>query len=259
MTNEAKSHEVQPEDLTLYALGALEGAELDRIHKHVDTCAPCRSEVQRINADMGVYAMAAAAESGPPARAKQRLMAEISRNLPVTERRSKSVWNFGFRAALALLLLAALLIGWKSDRSLREENARLKEQLAQVQAESAQARAIAETIKSPDAMRVTLVAVNAKPQPMAHIICSTGQGRVFLIANNLAPLGPGKMYELWVLPKSGKPMPAGMFQADAAWNAQMLHSGLPKGMEPKGFAITIEPEQGSLAPTSTPILMGTTS
>jgi len=260
MSNESNSHEVHPhevhlDDLTLYALGALEATELARVGKHVEDCAACRQEVQRLRADMGAYAMASVDEAVPPDSAKRRLMSEIVRTTPKPQASSWR-WSFAFRAAVALILLVAVLLEWNQVQSLRKANKDLQHQLAQLQSDSAQARAIAETIKAPDAMKLTLVAANAKLQPMAHVFCSTQQGRVFLIANDLAPLGKGKMYELWLLPKSGAPVPAGMFQSDPDWNAHMMHSGLPRGMEAKGFAITIEPEEGSLAPTSTPILVG---
>lgn len=259
MTNEVKPHEVPPEDLTLYAMGALEGAELARIAKHVEDCASCRTELQRIHGDLGVYGMAAAPELMPPARAKERLMAEIAKDGAPAKVHSGWGWLLAYRIAVALLLLVALDLELKSGKGLREENVQLKQELWQEQAESAQARAIAETIKAPDAMRLTLVAINAKPQPSAQAFYSRDKARVFLIVTELAPLGKGKMYELWLLPKSGSPVPAGMFQSGADWNAHMMHSGLPKGMEAKGFAITIEPEDGSLAPSGQPILMGTTS
>ncbi len=261
MSNESNSHEVHPhevhiDDLTLHALGALDAPELARIAKHVEHCAACRQEVQRLRADMGAFAMASVPEAVPPDSAKRRLMAQINHTTTKPERAPFRRWSFAFRAAVALILLAAVLLEWRQVRSLRKTNADLQQQLAQLQSDSAQARAMAETIKAPDAMKLTLVAVNAKMQPTAHVFCSTQQGRVFLIANDLAPLGKGKMYELWLLPKSGAPVPAGMFQSGADWNAHMMHSGLPRGMEAKGFAITIEPEQGSLAPTTTPILVG---
>jgi len=259
MTNEVKPHEVPPEDLTLYAMGALEGAELARIAKHVEDCASCRTELQRIHSDLGVYSMAAAPELMPPTRAKERLMAEIAKDMAPAKARSGWGWLLAYRIAVAVLLLVALGLEFKSGKSLREENAQLRQELSQEQAESAQARAIAETIRATDVMKVTLVAANTKPQPSAHAFYSRDKARVFLIATELAPLEKGKMYELWLLPKSWSPVPAGMFQSGADWNAHMMHSGLPKGMEAKGFAITIEPEEGSLAPSGQPILMGTTS
>lgn len=260
MTNEVQQHEVHPEELTLYALGALAGTELARVQKHVESCASCRLELQRLNADMGVLAMAAVPESTPPARVKDRLLAEIERDKrDRSDKKAGWNWSWAFRAALALILLAAVIFEWRDTRRLQAQNEDLSRQLQRERADSAQARAIAELMKDPGAMRITLMSTNSRPQPMAHVICSPENGRVLLMAHHLAPLGPGKMYELWLLPMSGKPVPAGMFNADAKWTAEMYHTGLPEYVEAKGFAITIEPAEGSSAPTTTPVLMGTSS
>jgi len=256
MTNEALQHEIHPEDLTLYALGALGEAERARIQKHVESCGSCRLELQTLNADMGVLAMASAPESAPPARVKDRLMTEIAHETREPRRKAWN-WSWAFRFTVAAILVAAVFFEWRDTRSLRSQTEALKRQLEHERADSAQARAIADLMKDPGAMRLTLVSTNSRPQPMAHVICSSDKGRVLLIAQNLAPLGPGKMYELWLLPMSGKPVPAGMFNADAKWTAAMYHAGLPEYVEAKGFAITIEPAEGSAAPTTSPVLMGT--
>jgi anti-sigma-K factor RskA len=252
-------HEVHAEDLTLYVLGSAEGPELARISKHLEHCGSCRLDVQKLNADLGAFAMAAAPDAEPSAHVKERLLTHINRSEKREAMHRAWNWSFAFRVAVVSLLAVAAIIGWQNLESVRRDNARLQQELAQERTQSAQAKAIAEVIKAPDAMKLTLVAVNAKPQPMAHAIYSRDKASVFLMVNNLAPLGPGKMYELWLLPKWGKPVPAGMFQADASWHAQMLHEGLPSGMEAKGFAITIEPAEGSLAPSGQPVLMGTAS
>jgi anti-sigma-K factor RskA len=57
--------------------------------------------------------------------------------------------------------------------------------------------------------------------------------------------------EIW------SPIPAGVFKPDAEGNATVVNSRLPKGVETKTFAITVEPEDGSQLPTSTPIMLGT--
>jgi hypothetical protein len=43
---------------------------------------------------------------------------------------------------------------------------------------------------------------------------------------------------------------------DAHGSATVLNPPLPPGVEAKAFAITVEPEAGSAAPTSTPIMLG---
>jgi len=48
-----------------------------------------------------------------------------------------------------------------------------------------------------------------------------------------------------------------MFKPDARGTAMVMNPPLPQGVEAKAFAITVEPEQGSAAPTS-PIMMMST-
>ena len=63
-------------------------------------------------------------------------------------------------------------------------------------------------------------------------------------------------YELLLIPKSGAPMPAGLFKPDAHGMAMMMPENpeVPAGTECKAFAVTMEPEGGSPAPTTKPIL-----
>jgi anti-sigma-K factor RskA len=257
MTNEAQSHEVQLDDLTLFAMGAMEGAEHARIAAHVANCASCRLEWQRINGDMAVLAMAGSPDAAPSDGVKRRLISGIVANK--SKSRSLWKWSFAVSALAGCVLFAVAISQWRVTRELREANARLQQDLVAQQKESEEAKMIAETMQAPDAMRVAL-ASTAHPQPQAHTVYSRSKACVFLMAGNLQPLAPGMMYELWLLPMSGgKPVPAGMFKPDSRGNAQMLHMGLPSGMEAKGFAVTVEPAQGSSAPTGTPVLQGVES
>jgi anti-sigma-K factor RskA len=71
------------------------------------------------------------------------------------------------------------------------------------------------------------------------------------------PLLPSnRAYELWLIPTAGAPIPAGIFKPDARGNATVINPPLPVGAEVKVFAITVEPEQGSQAPTTQPIMVG---
>ena len=78
---------------------------------------------------------------------------------------------------------------------------------------------------------------------------------VLMIARNLPKLEPGRIFQMWVIPKGANPRPAGLFQADDAGNAVHLLSG-PMDLASIGaVAISIEPEAGSLQPTTTPIVV----
>jgi anti-sigma-K factor RskA len=260
VTNEAQSHALHPEDLTLYAMGALDAPELARISKHVEGCAECRTEVQRINGEMALLALAASPQADPPVRLKQQLMAEVIKYADSTPTHARWNWAFAMAGVFGLVFLAVAIGEWRLIRELRAQNAQLRTSLAAQEKESEESRMFVETMKAPDAMRVSLWTTNARPQPQAHTVYSRHMACVILMANDLQPLQPGKMYQLWLIPMSGaKPIPAGMFKPDARGNAQMLHMGLPSGLEAKGFAVTIEPAEGSASPTGTPVLQGVES
>ena len=105
-------------------------------------------------------------------------------------------------------------------------------------------------------MHITLVAAKTPPQPQGKAIYLRRRGSLIFLANNLAPLPSKKAYELWLIPKTGSPIPAGVFKPDAHGSATVVNPPLPQGVEAKAFAITVEPETGSPAPTSTPIMLG---
>ena len=66
-----------------------------------------------------------------------------------------------------------------------------------------------------------------------------------------------KAYELWLVPTSGAPpIPIGVFKPDSQGSAPVLMPPLPKDLQAKAFAITVEPETGSTSPTMPIILAG---
>jgi anti-sigma-K factor RskA len=100
------------------------------------------------------------------------------------------------------------------------------------------------------------VAGKTPPQPQGSAIYVRNGGTLVFIASNMPPLPAQKAYELWLIPVSGAPIPAGVFKPDAHGSATVLKPPLPAGTEAKTFAITIEPEAGSASPTSQPMMVG---
>jgi hypothetical protein len=72
---------------------------------------------------------------------------------------------------------------------------------------------------------------------------------VLLIATNLPPAPAGKAYEMWVIPKGAKPVPAGMFQSQADGTAMHVQPG-PVDATGVTIAVTLEDEAGAAQPTS---------
>ena len=48
---------------------------------------------------------------------------------------------------------------------------------------------------------------------------------MLLIASNLPPAPAGKIYEMWMIPKGGKPVPAGLFQSESTGAAMHIQPG----------------------------------
>jgi len=259
------AHSQFAEDLALYALGALEGLERSELERHLEGCVACRSELQRLRGDAALLALAVE-QVKPPAGARQRLMAAVAAEPRRTVAEVKPRWRMltPVLAAIAAVLAIAVLALWRQnvdiDRRLaktQREMQSLTQEYGQLQADAQHARDVLDVITSRDAVRVTLAATNAKPQPQGKAFYIPKSGRLVFMASNLAPIPAGKTYELWLIPKNGHaPMPAGVFRPDAGGSANVMMPSLPAGMEAKAFAITIEPEGGTSTPTMPLVLAG---
>jgi anti-sigma-K factor RskA len=77
---------------------------------------------------------------------------------------------------------------------------------------------------------------------------------VLLIASNLPPAPLGKLYEMWVIPKTGKPVAAGMFQSQSDGSAMHVRLGAVDLAATGVIAVTVENEAGVDQPTTTPVI-----
>jgi len=253
------THEQFADDLALYALEELTGAERQAFEEHLAECAACRRELQAMRADLGLLALSSSGPQ-PPARSKQRLMRAIAAEPrgvsqpPVPAARS---WWWSLVPALAALGL--LIFGV----AVWHINAGLKDQLAELQNRNQDAATRLDRVNeelrlltSPDAVHVSLTSQKAAKEPAGTAIFSPERKRMMLMASNLPATPPGKAYELWVIPVNGAPIAAGVFKPDEHGNAVLMDHTMPQGIVAKAFAITVEDEGGSDKPTSKPILMG---
>lgn len=131
-------------------------------------------------------------------------------------------------------------------------------QMAQMAADAAASRQLMETLTDNAAMRVTMRKQDSKPAPVGRVTYVPDQGSLVMIASNLDPLEQYKVYELWVIPADGRdPVAAGSFKPDTKGNASVILPDLPKGIDAKAFAVTIEDESGpKTTPTMPTVLAG---
>jgi anti-sigma factor RsiW len=270
-------HEQFAEDLALYSVGALEGEESTRLEAHLATCAACKLELEQLRGDGALLALSVSGPK-PPQRARKRLLDAIAKEIPTS--RAQDVreighpisitptvstakrlpwWGWlGWAATAALVVFAVSL--WRENTSLRAQMAQdaftWRQTMDQQTLELGRARDIVATLTAADAMRVTLVAAKTAPQPQGKAFYLRNRSSLVFVANNMPALPSQKVYELWLIPMNGAPIPAGVFKPDARGSATVVNPPLPAGMEAKAFAITVENEAGALTPTMPIVMMG---
>jgi anti-sigma-K factor RskA len=250
-------HEQFADDLTLYALGALEGSERAALQAHLGQCAACRRELQHLYGDMGLLGLTTMGPAPPPGT-RARLLSAVAKEprVRVVRKQARRLWLLAPVAAAIVLAVVSVVL-WRQNNALRQDLAQQLKQSRQNQAEVERATEVLALLSAPDALRVTLVATNAKPQQQGKAIYRPQTGSLVFLASNFAPLPPKKAYELWLLPTSGAPpIPVGVFKPDARGSASVLMPSLPKDLQAKAFAITIEPETGNTTPTMPILLAG---
>src|SRR5262249_44458863 len=157
-------------DLTLYALGALEGRERDALHAHLSQCATCRRELRHLFGDMGLLGLVAMGPAPPP-RARARLLSAVAKEprVRMVRKQARPWWLLAPMVAAIVLAVVSIVLS-RQNSALRRELARQQAQSGQNQAEVERAREVLALLTAPDTMRVTLVASNAKPQPQGKAI-----------------------------------------------------------------------------------------
>jgi anti-sigma-K factor RskA len=251
-------HEQFADDLSQYALGALQGEERLAVEKHLEACPDCRHELARLKGDLALLALSANGPR-PPLRSRERLMAAIAQEPRRATARlvQRKPWWIALEWAAAAAAVAMIVLLLHQNTDLQQRVAAFEANSSAQQKQLLQANELIATLTSADAVRFTLVAAKAPPQPQGKAIYLRSTGTLVFLASNMPELPPQKTYELWLIPTSGAPIPAGLFRPDSHGSATLIKPPLPTGVEAKTFAITVEPGAGSAAPTSTPIMVGT--
>jgi len=243
------------EDLALYALGILQGEERVALERHLEECASCHRELEQLRGDMALLALSTAGPT-PPRRARQRLMDAVAGEPRAHRVPARRWWWAVVSCVVAAALALATVMFWRRSDRQAQRIAELQSESTQQQDQLQRAREIVETLTATDAMRVTLVAAKTPPQPQGKAIYVRDRSSLIFLASNMPALPTQKAYELWLIPPKGAPVPAGVFKPDARGGATVINPPLPTRVEAKAFAITVEPEQGSLSPTMPIVMMG---
>lgn len=226
-----------------YALDALPADEERFFESHLPHCSACMQEVAEFR-DTAAALGSAAAEPAP-AELRGKVLAQIDMTRqdppllpdhtlaadPPTKRLKAAVLSVAAAALIVVVGLTAVVAG-------------LNRRLDDLEARSGE---IHHVLASQDVRTVDLAAAGA----VARLIVSETSGAGLFVAEGLAPLPEGMVYELWLI-RASEPAPAGIFRPDGEGSAVQILTGDVRSAD--AVALTVEPAGGSLQPTSDPVM-----
>lgn len=252
-------HSERHEELAaLAALGLPLGEEAAEYTQLLADCAEC----DRLLPELRLAAAALAASVPPRAprpSLRGELLASLGHSRPSVRRSSVSGWAFAAAAALLFVIVAFDDARLRREREeLRARNSELAGQVESSRTELSRRDLRARVMESDDVRMLFLGGQG--PQPKAHgkVFWSEGAKRGVLVAGNLEPLPPDHQYQLWVF-VDGKPVDAGVFDADAAGRALFESRDLAAVRAAENFAVTVEPRGGLPQPSGPIVLIGSPS
>jgi anti-sigma-K factor RskA len=239
-----------------YALGALEGEERAQLEAHLARrCPVCTPAVERARWVVAQLAyLAPEAEPRPALRVE--LLSDVTRQAP-GRTRIAPVWLWAGAAA------ALLVFSFLSLRQVRQLQAELGELSRTVEAERRRAADLEnERRRYVDALAI-LAAPDARlvrlkgPADLPELRGYWSEGRGIVLTGRRLPSPPAdKAYQLWIVPKKGSPIGAGVFRPGTAGEITHLALSASAIGEAAALAVTEEPAGGSPQPTSSPLWVG---
>ena len=218
----------------LYALDIAEEPERAEIRAHLNRgCEVCVAGVR--GALETAALMGASAPSAEPSRKlRRRILASVGivRHGPG--------W-FALSAMAALIVVMFLLLVFVIQNRYRyvDEAIRSREALAILYGRRREEASFG----------------GAQPQPPYGMVFVSPYRGVLLIASNLPYTAADKTYEMWLIPKGAKPVPAGLFQSSRDGQALHVRPGAVDIAATAAIAVTVENQAGALQPTTTPLIV----
>jgi anti-sigma-K factor RskA len=250
-----------------YVLGVLEPETAAAIEQHIEEqCPYCLAHLR--NAAEFAAALATVVEPvNPPARLRTRLLASVGRQT------SSRRWIFslaGLSVACAALFIFSLWSGSRmkamGDRvaALQRERDLLRstvevrtrtmtDQLAVVQHQRNILRSTLETLSKPETRTASFGRADKGPYGRVFL---NSEGVVFAGAQ-FPTLAANRTFELWLMPaaKGSAPRAAGLFRPDTAGNFVHVSPVRLDMSRIAAVAVSVEPREGSTAPTTKPIVV----
>lgn len=236
-----------------YALGALAPEETRQFEAALAQSAELRSEVaeyREVNALLALHGT-----ERPSAAVRERLLERVGRAKEVAFRPSAK-GSFLMPWALAASTVLAVGLGLR----VRSLNRELEGSTASLAATAAKLARREETLDALLTAQFELTVVQlttaGAQAPGIQFFWNRRSNQGVLHAFRLPPAAPGKVYQLWLIPRGGTPIPSRTFTSGADGHALVEAFQLPVDGGFETAAITVEPEGGSQTPTLPIYLIG---
>ena len=249
-----RNREAMLESVALYALGVLPRAEAAFVVSFIANDDEARREYEDLRAAADAVARTAEepVDSATSARMKERLLARVRSDAAagtVTPRRPAPypawLWGAGLATAAAVVFSLVTVvsdIGVRGDlATAQRRTATLQQQLAQNERNAARERQTLADLLAPDAKRYQV----------ADGSVIVRRDRLYVALSNLPPPPKGRVYQTWTAPRGSTTMIPGRTFLPNPGGVTVVP--LPVDATRVGVvAVSVEPEGGSKAPTSTP-------
>jgi anti-sigma-K factor RskA len=258
----AAEHEIWLERGEVYALGALDGQELNEFEAHLASgCSICEAYV-RDTCETLTLLPKSLNPVAPSHALKGRILQQIepADAAPAEEKKSSlsissSMWNWWGLGIGALATAVVAFVLTSNRNRTKNELQKTKAQLAAAQSESAQKEEQLQLLASPDIRLVDLKGLEAAPSAQAKFFWNPVARSGILLAKGLPKTSTDKAYELWGI-AGNEPVPAGVFSVDEQGQAKFQMPALARGKNFDKFAVTVEPAAGVPKPTGPMVLLG---
>lgn len=261
-----RDHLVSVTQIPDYVLGTLDDTSLRRMERHLQRCDTCRNEY--------LFAMEALIHLGshvaPPPAARAAILERVSAEttLPVIRPRPRHMpaevlpdaapWRSwprprdlrrvlppagpvsrGLVAAAAALLLAMGAVGWLEEQR--------RPSLAEAQIEA---------LVNDPSVAYSLVDSDLPITATGVVFADPGGRQAVLLANDLPLLPHDQRYQVWLFTIDNERVSAGMLSPGPDGAVMELLQMPDAFASYVGIALTVEPEDGSAAPTTDMVLGG---
>lgn len=244
--------------LEQYVLGQLSPADMRAVEAMADQHAEVREEIDQIELTLETFARAESV--APPSGTLDRIKTRIH-NLDV-QNQAPSIQASGWTrwlAAASILFAACCIYLWITNQRLSQQIDDLAADNQGIQSCCDSSRQQVDSmqvlmafLQDPSTQTVTMKGTANSPDALATVLFNPDRQSAYIHLRQLPETPAGKQYQLWAL-VDGQPVDMGVLPLSLTRNQQLV--AVPFQGNAGGFAVTLEPQGGSVVPTLEAMVM----